>query len=908
MTGRGVMRLFLGIAFALIGGFAISTAAEPALTGNEQIGGLWNASGPIPPVQIASTLNSTNFPSLFPTPTVTKHVCASGCDYNGNTGLQTALANVATDAPNCGELITVDNVNNGYSETFTNPTSSPIVFSYNCPAHTEVLVETVTPNSIQPQGTKPTRANISTYEPFEAQINISCTPPAGCKGVYPISVSDGAAGLILDGIECSVSGTNVSGCLLAGSGTNCPAWQNIPAGDCGNTTAYANHIWVMRSNFHGPPDYSTLVHNWISDDSPFISVTDTLFDFGIETLSDGGSTFTESHTFFDSFAPGPISIINNTLFGCMTEQIFFGGSLSFNQAVNPSDIEVFKNSIGNDFNNTTCKTNGSIKNLFELKKGVRARIAGNEFKYSWGALANGGTQLGSGIDTNVASSVQGSGMSENANDYGAAVEDIDFESNDVQHIARFYGIQGSSVDSEANQWTITKRIRVSNNLVQDIGLGWSAFQDIGRPTSGCQSVTAATTSGTNSLTFNIANTTQFGNSDLIIATGFIAPSLNFNVYLASITSRVVNTSVTISFADGGVVQSATTLGQICVSQSNANHTGVAFNPGAIYWTPNPLGSGLAATAAVITSGSPVPGFANTETLTFSTDPATPTNMSQTGGFFVGCNIKTTGFTPSTFNVAFGGASGPVTSVSQVLNSPTNQISFPTNSATGSASVEGAAFCQVPIPGPVYITIANNGLYGSLSPAGANVAESKFAISGAGGANGETLFTLNAQIGVGGGTTANGIFPYYTISGNIEVGDQDSINTQGGETILAIANLGGFGFQPTHNGSGTLCASNNVIVDPSGDFFNNWPTSGCASTPGTAITGATTSPTGAWTSTLGIANYIICATGDLNLGTMTSMVSCELTGTFAADGPNIPLIQTLMALPNDTTYWGPRTSW
>lgn len=938
-----------------------------------QISGFWNVTGPVPPEQIASTLNSTNFPSLFPTPTIVKHVCASGCDYNGNNGLASALAAVSSDAPNCGELITVDNINDGYSETFSNPTSAPIVFSYACPTGKEVLVETVTPNSINPQGTKLTRSNITTYNPFMAQINISCAVST-CKFIAPISISDGADGLIIDGMECSASGTAVSGCINYGSGTN--------------TSGFANHMWLMRSYLHGPSNYSTLIHNWISDDAEFISVTDSLLDFGIETLSDGGSTYTESHSFFDAYTPGPISLINNTFYGCMTEQIFFGGTLSPSTALNPTDIEVFKNSIGNDFNNTTCRTNGSIKNWFELKKGVRVRIAANEFKYSWASLANGGQQFGTGIDNNVASSVSGAGATENANDFGAEVADVDFDSNDLQHLAEFYNIQGSSVNSEATQWAITKRVRVYNNLVHDFGLGWSVFQDA--TVNGCQTATAAATTGTGSLIFNIANTQQFGNGDLIVATGFVAPTFNFNVYLSKIVSHVTNTSITLSFPDSGTIQSATTLGQVCVSQSNAAHAGIGISPGAVYWAPNPSSTGLVATAAVITSGSSVPGFTNTETITFaalqsgamsvnaggfgyavndivgvtqvgasggelkiiavsggavtnfqivtgqngtgyttatglatsdisssgtgftvniSTDPASSTNGTTTGGFFVGCNVRTTGFSPSGFNAALGGAHGPLSYVSQVLNGPTNTISFPTNSATGTATGEGTAFCQTPLPGPIYVAVLNNGLYGSLAPAGANVAQSAFVVSGTGGANGETLFTFNNQAGVGGGSSANGVFLFFNIAGNVEVGDQDVMSTTGTQTIIQMANAGGFGLNPTAGGSATLVANTNVAVDPSNNFFANWPTSGAASTPGTSIAGVTTNPTGTWTSTLGIVNYSTCAAGDLNLGTLTSMISCELTsGSFTADGPNIPLIQTLMALPNDTTYWGPRKSW
>lgn len=819
------------------------------------MGGTVNQTGPqLPEELIASTLNSTNFSDIFPTPSVTKTVCASGCNY---TSVVTAFANAATDAPTCGELIQEDVVSDGFSETFSGGTSSPIQYTMTCPTGKHVVWQAKVPANLNVQGVKLTPANISTFEPAMAQINYSCSVTS-CKFVYPISIADGASGLVMDGIECSVSGTNVAGCIKAGSGTN--------------SSGFCNHFWLSRSYFHGPLSYATLINNLVNNDCSFVSVTDSLLDGLIETLADGGSTYTESHSFLQFNSAGPVKLVNNTFGGCPTENIFFGGATSANPSIGPSDVEIRSSSVWKDFNNSTCQTTGAVKNLLEWKKGSRVLVVGNTFQYSWSSLANGGQQLGASTDFNVAATAVG--------DTGSEVADIFFGDNVIQHVAVVSNMQGSSVDSKLTQWPVTKRVAVTNNLYQDLGLGWSQLF------GSCQTATSASTDGAGNLTFSIPVTTQFSaNGGFLVATGFTASSLNFNVYLAQITSVSAGVSVTVALA--GAAQSASVLGQVCPSQSNTSHAGLAMNPGVIYWTPGAFPGGqVPTTAGVITSGSP----SNIETLTFASDPAIPPTNSITG-FFVGCNVRVTGFSGSdtSLNVSLGN----LAFVSSV-NESTFQISFPTSASAHTATTNGSAQCEQPIPGPYFVMLANNGMYGSLCPSGANCAA-----SGVGGANGETLGVFNDQLGTGGGTAANGIFPGHTWLNNVAVVDQDSPKTSSGQSISTLVTTGALP---------NFCANGNVVVDPAGTYFSGFPSSGCAAGSGnTAIAGTTQTPSGV-TSALGMTNYSLCAAGDSTLGSVASITNCELTGTFAADGPNIPLIQSMMALGNDTTLWGPRIAW
>lgn len=826
--------------------------AHAQMTGS--MGGTIDQTGPaLPHELIASTLNATNFPDIVPTPSVTKTVCASGCSY---TSIVTAFANASTDAPTCGELIQEDVVSDGFSETFSGGTSSPISYTMTCPTGKHIVWQAKVPANLNAQGVKLTPANISTFEPAMAQINYSCSVTS-CKFVYPIQIADGASGLVMDGIECSVSGTNVAGCVKAGSGTN--------------STNFCNHFWLSRSYLHGPLSYSTLINNLMNNDCFFVSITDSLFDGTIETLADGGSTYSESHDFLQYNSAGPVKLVNNTLGGCPTENFLFGGATSANPLVGPGDVEIRNNSVWKDFNSSTCQLNGAVKNLLEWKKGSRVLVVGNTFQYSWSSLANGGEQNGASVDFNVAATAAG--------DIGSEVADIFFEDNVIQHVAVMSNMQGSSVDSKLTQWPVTKRVTVTNDLYQDLGLAWSVLW------GSCQTATAAFTDGNGHLIFDIPNTVQFigaGGTTLsnpIVATGFAAPSLNFNVYLAKISAGSAGVSIAVPFADGGSAQSASALGQVCPSQSNVSHAGVAMNPGIIYWTPGGFPHGqIPTTAGVITSGS----SSNIETLTFASDPALPPANSLTG-FFVGCNVSVNGFSGSdtSLNVSFGS----LVRVSSI-NESTLQISFPTTAAAHTATTNGTVQCEQPIPGPYYVTLSNNGVYGSLCPSSANCAA-----SGVGGANGETLGVFNSQLGTGGDSVANGVWPYYSWFNNVAVVDQDSPKTDSGQSINTLSNNGALP---------NFCASGNVVVDPAGTYFSAFPASGCAAgANNTAHAGSTSNPS-AISTFLGMSNYSLCVAGDLTLGSVASITNCELTGTFAADGPNIPLILSIMALGNDDT--------
>ena len=103
-----------------------------------------NGDGTYSGTVMKTTLNSSNFPGLFGNP-ILKTVKASGGDY---TTLQAAFNGIATDAPNCNEIIQVDS---GYTAA-TLASNQNLVYNYTCPANTWVWVRPSGYGSLPPQG------------------------------------------------------------------------------------------------------------------------------------------------------------------------------------------------------------------------------------------------------------------------------------------------------------------------------------------------------------------------------------------------------------------------------------------------------------------------------------------------------------------------------------------------------------------------------------------------------------------------------------------------------------------------------------------------------------------------------------------------------------------------------------
>ncbi|MBK9248531.1 MAG: hypothetical protein IPM69_10565 [Ignavibacteria bacterium] len=183
---------------------------------------------------------------------------------------------------------------------------------------------------------------------------------------------------------------------------------------------------------------SAVIDSYISD---FHSV-------GFDTYAIGGTN-----------GPGPFKIINNYL-EAAGENIIFGGGTAAVPGLVPSDIEVRNNyffkplswRVGHP---TYAGTHWTIKNLFELKTGVRVLLDGNILENSWADLPIG--QSGYAILLTVRAEGGGSPQ--------ADVSDITITNNIVRHAGAGISLSGHDDQAQSNQ---SQRIKISNNLFEDI--------------------------------------------------------------------------------------------------------------------------------------------------------------------------------------------------------------------------------------------------------------------------------------------------------------------------------------------------------------------------------------------------------------------------------------------------------
>jgi Right handed beta helix region len=157
--------------------------------------------------------------------------------------------------------------------------------------------------------------------------------------------------------------------------------------------------------------------------------------------------------------PGPYKIVNNYLEGAGENMMFGGAEPSIKNLV-PSDIEFrlnhcFKPLSWKADDPSFAGRKWSIKNLFELKNAQRVLVTGNIFENNWAQAQNGFailfTPRGHGAPWSV-------------------VQDVTFTNNIIRHVAGGFNISGR----DDNETTLpTKRIRISNNLLEDVnGRRW----------------------------------------------------------------------------------------------------------------------------------------------------------------------------------------------------------------------------------------------------------------------------------------------------------------------------------------------------------------------------------------------------------------------------------------------------
>ncbi|MGA2298025.1 MAG: Ig-like domain-containing protein [FCB group bacterium] len=157
--------------------------------------------------------------------------------------------------------------------------------------------------------------------------------------------------------------------------------------------------------------------------------------------------------------PGPFKIINNYL-EASGENIMFGGAAAAIPGLVPSDIEVRQNYFFKPFSwrvgdPSYAGKHWTIKNLFELKTGMRVLLDGNILENCWADLPIG--QSGYAILLTIRTESGGSPQ--------ADVSDITISNNIIRHAGAGITLSGRDDNSTGNR---SKRILIFNNLFDDI--------------------------------------------------------------------------------------------------------------------------------------------------------------------------------------------------------------------------------------------------------------------------------------------------------------------------------------------------------------------------------------------------------------------------------------------------------
>jgi hypothetical protein len=217
--------------------------------------------------------------------------------------------------------------------------------------------------------------------------------------------------------------------------------------------AFPHDLIVDRCYLHGDPKRG--LRRAIALNSASTAVIDSY-------ISDAKEVGADSQAIGGWTGPGPYKIVNNYLEGAGENVMFGGGDPAIRNLV-PADIEIRRNHFAKPLSwrigdPTYAGTPWTIKNLFELKNARRVLVDGNLFERNWPQAQNGFSIL----------------FTVRNQDGGApwsVVEDVTFVNNVVRHVAAGINILGHD-DNHPGASDQTKRIRIANNLFDDLGGTW----------------------------------------------------------------------------------------------------------------------------------------------------------------------------------------------------------------------------------------------------------------------------------------------------------------------------------------------------------------------------------------------------------------------------------------------------
>ncbi|MFZ4544867.1 MAG: hypothetical protein ACOYOA_12515 [Saprospiraceae bacterium] len=192
-------------------------------------------------------------------------------------------------------------------------------------------------------------------------------------------------------------------------------------------------------------------------------------------ISDFHSIGYDSYAIGGTNGPGPFIILNNYL-EAAGENILFGGAAPAIPNLVPADIEVRNNYFYKPFawrvaHPDYAGKHWTIKNLFELKTGIRVLLDGNIMENVWADLPTG--QSGYAILLTVRAE---GGAAPQAN-----VSDINITNNIIRHTGAGISLSGHDSPTPSLQ---SQRIRIANNLFDDINGPANGDANTGGPNDG----------------------------------------------------------------------------------------------------------------------------------------------------------------------------------------------------------------------------------------------------------------------------------------------------------------------------------------------------------------------------------------------------------------------------------------
>jgi hypothetical protein len=302
-------------------------------------------------------------------------------------------------------------------------------------------------------GTRVTPAHSSRM----AKLMAPALPPdvnGARTALHALTTTNGAHHYRFIGIEFTIDplATTNSGVVVLGSGSQTVAQT-------------PNNLVFDRCYIHGNPTAN--VQNGMRLNSASTAVIDSYFD----QCQANGTAF-ESHCIGGYNGPGPYKLVNNT-FSSATIPVIFGGALTTNANI-PSDMEIRNNHFTRPLSwysghPSYVANNWYVKNLFELKNAQRVLFDGNVLEHNWphtGATADGSPQKGYAILLTTRGQKNASGtelMPQNV------VQDITITNNIIRKSTVGLSVYGAESSG-------AKRIKVANNLFDEINNAWSVNQ------------------------------------------------------------------------------------------------------------------------------------------------------------------------------------------------------------------------------------------------------------------------------------------------------------------------------------------------------------------------------------------------------------------------------------------------